>query len=536
MSPSLSDSLEGRTDATSRSLRVEAERFRLLIEDSHDMIIEVTPGGSFYYVSPNVKAVLGYDPQDLLLTRVFEHVHPEDLPVVMERFALPDARVTCRYRHKDGSWRWLETHGRDLVSPGGNKRCVLIARDVTERQQAGSARQRLEEHLRQIHKLESLGMLASGIAHDFNNLLAVIMGYIELAVHEVERPEAVVKYLAEARKGGARARELVRQIFAFSRKQNPERKPVQLQAIVGESIRLLRHTIPATVEIDAQLDPATSVVLAEPTQIHQVMINLCTNAAHAMQQRPGRIAISLKECDAEALVAQAIPGLRPGRYAQIKVTDTGHGMDAETLKHIFEPFFTTKEPGEGTGLGLAGVQSIVGEHHGAITVQSEPGSGTTFEIYFPIFESAASQPDESSRPLPRGNGERILIVDDEPAVCASYRELLTQLGYRVTAETNPETALGIFRDAPDEFDLLISDLTMPGMNGVEIARQFLELNRHLPVLLTSGSQDSLTFSHLREIGVHDLLSKPASLPVVAEAIHRALGRRRVIAARNHRSD
>ena len=307
MNASPPGSLRGKAGSPAQSLLVEAERFRLLVENSQDLVIEVAPGGSFRYVSPNVKAVLGYRPWELLRTRVFDHVHPEDLPEVREQFAARGGRATCRYRHKDGSWRWLETSGRDFLHPDGKKRGVLIARDVTERKQAEAARLRLEVHLRQNHKLEALGALAGGVAHDFNNLLAGIMGFIELAILDVELPQKVAKDLAQAMKCSERAKELVRQILAFSRKQNQERKPVRLQSIVKESIQLLRHTIPATIEIDAQIDPETSVVLADPTQIHQVMMNLCTNAAHAMQPHTGRITVSLNDCDAKALDPTAIP-------------------------------------------------------------------------------------------------------------------------------------------------------------------------------------------------------------------------------------
>jgi PAS domain S-box-containing protein len=498
------------------------QHLRLLAENSHDLVIEISRDGKILSASPNVQAMLGYTPKQLLHANVFERIHADDLPHVQGQFVLAECPTTLRYRHGDGSWRWLEAIGRDLPTPDGQKRCVLMIHDITERKQAEAERQRLETHLRQSQRLEALGTLAGGIAHDFNNLLAVIIGYTELAIMDVHRPQETVKHLLQSRNASERARDLVRQILAFSRAQKQERQPTPLQPAIKETLELLRHTFPATIEIEARIDPDASAVLANPTQIHQVMMNLCTNAAHAMKQRPGRLTIALKDCDVNPPLAETIPDLQPGRFVQMTVSDTGHGMDAETLKYIFEPFFTTKKPGEGTGLGLPVVQGIVREHRGAITVRSQLGIGTTFDIYLPALECAPPSSKDSTRPLLRGKGEHILLVDDEPTVCAALSVLIMRLGYRVTSETSPVKALKIFRESPTEFHLLISDLTMPHMTGVDLAAQILQIRPQLPVLMASGSPDGLTDDQVRQFGACGLLPKPTSLSTLADLIQKSL--------------
>ena len=495
---------------------------RFLGENARDLFIEITRAGKILSVSPNVKPVLGYTAEELFDANFLERVHADDLPRRPELFGRAEGNSTFRYRHRDGSWRWLQASGHAFVAPGGQERSVLMIHDITDRKHAEAECQRLETHLRQSQRMGALGTLAGGIAHDFNNLLAVIIGYTELAIMDVQCPQEAVKHLLHSRNASERARELVRQILAFSRREEQEREPTALQPAIKESLELMRHTLPTTIEIDAQIDPKASAVLADPTQIHQVMMNLCTNAAHAMQKRPGRLTISLKNCEVNPPLAETIPDLLPGRFVQMSVSDTGHGMDAETLKHIFEPFFTTKKPDEGTGLGLPVVRGIVREHRGAITVRSQPGIGTTFDIYLPALESATPESQHSARPLLCGKGEHILLVDDEPAVCAALRVLITRLGYRVTSETSPIKALETFGANPDEFQLLISDLTMPQMTGVDLAQQILQIRPQLPVLLASGSSGDLSSAQMRKFGVSDLLPKPTSLSALGEIIHKSL--------------
>lgn len=374
---------------------------------------------------------------------------------------------------------------------------------------------------RQIHKLEALGMLAGGISHDFNNLLTVIMGCTELAIMDVRQPSEAIKHLEQIKKASERARELVQQILMFSRKTKQEFKPVHLQSVIKESLDLMRHTLPATIEIIEQINPAAPMVMADATQIYQIMINLCTNAAHAMRQRPGRLTVSLDICETGTLPSGIISSQSQHRLVRISISDTGHGMNEETCAHIFEPFFTTKKSGEGTGLGLAVVHGIVREHKGHILAKSQLDVGTSIEIYLPVLDNA--QPVTQNQPdlLPQGNSEHILLVDDDTAVCVSHHLLLTRLGYRVTAKTDPIDALNTFSENPDDFDLLISDLTMPRMTGVDLIEKILVIRPELPTILASGSSGASN-DPAWLFGEGNLLSKPASMATLAKVVHKAL--------------
>jgi PAS domain S-box-containing protein len=372
----------------SQSLFKRVQRFQSLVENSPDLVSEVSVAGEFHYVSPGIRRVLGYSPNELLGKSIFEIVHPEDVGLAQENFLCSEGIVTCRCRHKNGSWLWLETSGRNFLAADGDVRSVLVSRDVTERMKSGGHPDRFEAQLRQAQKLEVLGTLASGIAHDFNNILAVLFAHADLAHMNIDQPELVRDSIDEIRNACDRARDLTRRILAFSRKEPRELKPVRLHAIVKEVFALMRSTLPASIEMDLHLDTTAPVVLADSTQIHQVLLNLAANAKHAMRGTRGRLMIRLDTCVVDGAQSERVRDLRPGLYARLSISDTGHGMTEDVLKRIFEPFFTTKPAEEGTGLGLAVVQGIVKEHHGAIGVSSQPGEGTTFDLYFPAHSSA----------------------------------------------------------------------------------------------------------------------------------------------------
>lgn len=327
-------------------------------------------------------------------------------------------RITCLM-----SAERVRLNGRDCV--------VTSLHDVTRLRKAESERASLESQLRQAQKVEAIGALAGGIAHDFNNILAGIMAYAELARMDAEKPAQVRDYLTEIRLCSDRAKNLVQQILTFSRRQKQERVPMRIQSVIKEALNLMRSTLPSTIEIKTRIDARTPEVLADPTQIHQVLVNLCTNAAHAMRGSYGRLTLELEMCRIDSARVLTDSELQPGDHVRLSISDTGHGMDAATCNRIFEPFFTTKPPGEGTGLGLSVVLGIVREHHGAIAVKSNPGAGTNFEVFLPALQSRTGENQARTGPLPRGNGEQILIVEDEPAVCASMAMVLNRLGYRV---------------------------------------------------------------------------------------------------------
>jgi len=374
-----------------RAMRKDGERFRLLVENTLDLVVEVTLAGEMHYVSPNIRGVLGYAADELVGTNAYGHVHPDDVASVRAQFALPgDHRATCRCRHQDGSWRWLEITGRSYLNPAGHERGVLIARDVTAVKQAEAERARLEAQLCKTEKLAALGTLAGGIAHDFNNMLTAIIAYASLARMETHEAN-VLDSLTEVLRAADRAKNLTAQILSFSCQQRQRRRPAKLTEVVREVLKLLRPTLSSTIEVVVDLDEATGPVLADPTQMHRVIVNLCTNAIHAMRQQPrGRLEVRLATVRVDEALAPTQPRFRPGPHVRLSVIDTGHGMDAATRQRIFEPLFTTKLAGEGTGLGLAVVQRIVSDHDGVIQVSSQPGHGAAFHLFFPVCAETAA--------------------------------------------------------------------------------------------------------------------------------------------------
>ncbi len=383
-------------------------------------------------------------------------------------------------------------------------------------------RKQLEDQFRQAQKMEAIGTLAGGIAHDFNNVLAAIVGFTELAKMESTGNPEVLQCLRAVSEGCARAADLVRQILAFSRLQEQQRKSIQLWPVVEEALKLLRATIPSTIQFEVSLARGGLTVLADPTQIHQVVMNLATNAAHAMRAQGGRLGVKLENCDVDADVAGRHPGVRPGRYARLSVSDTGHGMDEATLSRIFDPFFTTKGPGEGTGLGLAVVHGIMQSHDGVVAVFSQPGAGTQFHLYFPSEASEMLEAAVDAPATPQGKGERILLIDDELPLVTMLKKVLERLGYRVDAHTAPAAACEVFRADPDAYALVITDMTMPGMTGTDLADQLLNLRPGLPLILTTGYNMTLTRERARAMGFQEMLMKPLTVHSLGAAVHRVL--------------
>ena len=361
------------------------ERFRLLVEKSRDIIAEVTLEGTITYGSPNVEAVLGYAPDELLHTSLFALVHPEDLTEVRQLFVASAGSATCRGRHKDNSWRWIETSCRDFTSPDGQVRKVMIARDITERKAAETDRQRLEIQLIQAQKRTLLGTLTGGIAHDFNNVLTAICANAQLAGLVVAPDAPAQMYLEQILVAAQRAEGMVRRLLAFGRGQAPERRPIPLGPIVLEVIELLRPILPTGVRLEANLQDDGVLAVADPTQVHQALMNLCINAAQAMPKGTGQIDISIVRFRMVEGFSPAHAGLGAGPYLRLTVSDTGMGMDAATVNRIFEPYFTSK-PDVGTGLGLTVVQQVMKDHGGAVLVSSAPGQGSVFDLFFPRCE------------------------------------------------------------------------------------------------------------------------------------------------------
>jgi len=412
----------------------------------------------------------------------------------------------------------------ELLEHNSAPHIMLTARDITAQREAEQEKRLLEAQLRQTQKLEELGTLAGGIAHDFNNILTAIMAYTDLAALDIESREEALKHLVEVKKASTRAQELVSRILTFSRRQRQDRRPVDIQSTMREALGLLRSTLPARIRIEEQFLPSPQLVLADPGQIIQVLMNLGTNAAHAIGQSAGTITVSVTPARPESLPS----GLAAAPHIRIRVSDTGCGIPAAVLHRMFEPFFTTKPQGEGSGLGLAVVHGIVKSHDGAISVESSPGTGAHFDILLPLHLQHGEAPPLPAAPKVRstvrasGRGERILFIDDEPMICEFALQLLTRLGYQVTTCSNPAEALAYFTDGRREFDLVFTDLNMPHMTGTDLATRLLARDPELTIILVTGYSGTWTTEKLRSMGLFDLLPKPLSLQALAEAAERGV--------------
>jgi PAS domain S-box-containing protein len=391
---------------------------------------------------------------------------------------------------------------------------VAVKRDVTREM-------KLEAGINQAQKMDSIGQLAGGIAHDFNNILSCIVGYLYLAKGEMENNPVVLGYLEEITKATNRAADLVHQILTFSRQDKPEREPIELNDVVLEALKLLRASVPATIRIITELTE-TPAVLANASAIHQVIMNLGTNAWHAMRDQPGTLKVEMNVMETDVDFVKTRPDLHLGRYVRLSFTDTGCGMDSATIEHIFEPFFTTKDVGHGTGLGLSVVHGIMKNHDGCISVYSHPGEGTTFHLYFPVLETAAVTSKIETTPIPRGQGERILFVDDEEALASLGRQILDRLGYQVTMTTSVLEAITLVHAQAIPFDLVITDLAMPVMDGVKFGGQLLQSQPDLPIILMTGFSGLMNAEKVRGLGFRELVTKPVTVRTLGETVHRVL--------------
>ena len=425
---------------------------------------------------------------------------------------------------KDG--RVFERYSRPMIVDGLPAGRVWSFRDVTARKRAEADREKLQARLYQNQKFEALGTLAGGVAHDFNNILTGVINYMSIAREDCPPSHPAFRsYLDEAIKGSFRAKDLVRQILLFSRSEETVREPVHVPQVVDEVVSLLRATLPANIVIEAMLERDIPCILANSTQIHQVLMNLCINGSQAMQPRGGRLSVKLSVRMVDAAWAARLQDVGPGRYVWLEITDTGGGIDPAVFARIFEPFFTTKKLGEGTGLGLAVTRSVVQNHQGAISVQTQPGIGTTFGLFFPVIAEtlAKTEPVDEER-LP-GQGQRILLVDDEPMVTMTMKILVERLGYAVTTTNLPEDALAQFESAPGNWDLLITDSQMPGMTGIELIQRILAVRPKMPVFVLTGYAGKITSEEMRSKGVSSVIGKPVDLTELANLLAKTFAQR-----------
>ena len=518
-----------------KTLRNSEEKFRFLAEKMFDIIWTIDRDFKTTYVSPSIENVIGFTPEERKRQPLEEIITPESLQRVQEIFlgelqrdeegtVDPDRSVTIEveYYRKDGSTVWMENTVKAIRDSGGKIVGMHgVSRDITERKIAEEEKAKLQSQLQQVQKMESIGTLAGGIAHDFNNILGIIVGNTELAMDDVPEWNPARHNLEAIRIAGMRARDMVKRIMAFSRQSPQEMKPVRISPIIKESLKLLRSSIPTTIEIRQNISSESDTVRADPTQINQVLINLCTNAAHAMGEKAGVLEVGLEHIEMDKDSAIHYYDLSSGKYVRLTVSDTGNGIEPKILERIFDPYFTTKKVGEGSGMGLSVVHGIVKSHGGGISAISEQGKGTVFHVLFPCIEDEPEPEVEIAVEIPRGK-ERILFVDDEKAMVDAIQPMIERLGYQVTVRTSSIEGLEAFRANPDRFDLVITDFTMPNMTGMELAKELLKLRSDILIIICTGYSEHINEDKAKESGIRAFVMKPVVLGEIANTIRKVL--------------
>ena len=503
-------------DITSRKqvekdLRESEAQYRSLFKNNHSIMLLIDPEtADIVDANPAAVSFYGWSYETLTRKKIFNinTLTEEQVIDEMEK-AKMEQRKQFYFRHclASGEIRDVEVFSGP-IKVYGKELLYSIVHDITARKKAEEEKAALEAQLFHAQKMESIGTLSGGIAHDFNNLLGIILGNAELAMDDLPEWHPAKDNINEIRTASLRARDVVKQLLSFSRKTDPKKKPVKLVQIVEDALKFLRFSIPASIEIHHnKINDTDDTIFADSTQINQVMINLFTNAAHAMEDAGGVITIGIENICLDQISTPFYPDLAPGDYVKLTVSDTGTGIDHEVKDRIFDPYFTTKEVGKGSGIGLSVVHGIVKSHNGAIFVDSKFGKGTTFSIFFPVIEEEAVIETESVEKLPTGN-ERILIVDDEESMVDIGRRRLERLGYQVEARTNPIEALELFRANPDQFDLVITDMTMPHLTGDKLVKEILNIRPDIPTVLCTGFSEKIDEEKAKEIGVRQYIEKP----------------------------
>jgi len=526
-------------DITERKLAEEAiEQLRrqneLILNSVGEGILGLDVEGRHTFVNSAAMGMLGFEPAELIGRRGHDMYHhtresgdrfpEEECPIYQSyRSGRACSLTQATFWRKDGSSFPVRYSCAPLIEGGKVLGAVVAFRDITRQRQIEVEKDRLTAQLAQAQKMEAIGTLAGGIAHDFNNILGIIMGYAEIANLDLPFDSNAKESIAEVLKATRRARGLTAQILTFSRKQVQEKRPLRIVPVVKEALKLLRATLPTTVEIRGEIDlpEGEDLTLGDPTQIHQILMNLSTNAAHAMREHGGILSVSLTQVAFDPANDAGVMGLSPGRYLRLTVQDTGHGMDRTVLDRIFDPYFTTKGSGEGTGLGLAVVHGIVKNCNGAITVHSKPGAGTVFHVHLPKLEREASSIEVAPVSIATGS-ESVIVVDDEEKLVIAIKRMLEYLGYKVTAMTSSVATLSLFRQQPEGFDVMLTDYTMPGMTGIDLAREIIGIRPDFPIILCTGFSEEISEDAVNSIGIRALLMKPVTLQRLAGTVRRVL--------------
>jgi PAS domain S-box-containing protein len=507
------------------ALRESEKNYRELVQSANSIIMRMDTEGKITFFNTYAQNFFGYREEEIIGKNVIGTIVPErntagfDLAVMIKDIgAHPERYVSNENENirRNGERVQVTWMNKAIYDEDGNVSEILcVGIDVTEKWQ-------LEKRLAQAQKMESIGTLAGGIAHDFNNILSAVIGYTELSLIDIPKGSALQNNLQQVLKAGGRAKDLVRQILTFSRQRENELVPVKVSLIVNEALKLLRASLPTTIKMRHHIKSYLAV-LTDPTNIHQILMNLCTNASFAMQKEGGVLEVSLSDVDLDANFAKLHPDVKPGKFIRLIVSDTGYGMSPEVSERIFDPFFTTKKMGQGTGMGLSVVHGIVKSHGGTIIVESSPGKGSAFSVFLPAIESEVTDQVDQAQLVITGN-ERILFVDDEDFQADIGKRMLERLGYRVTAKTNSVEALDLFRQTPDEFDLVITDMTMPNMTGDVLARRLIAIRPDIPIIVCTGYSARINPDIIKEIGIKEMAMKPVVMKDIAQMIHRVLSR------------
>jgi PAS domain S-box-containing protein len=521
-----------RAAAGEQALRESEQRYALAMEGANEGHWDWDVPADRLFLSPKMKMLSG-EPADseigsraAWLARMV--MHPDDMPrfetAIKNHFEGLTPHYECEYRVRqpDGEWRWLLARGRCLVDPDGKPyRFVGSAIDITAQKTAQIVKEQLEAQLRQSQKMEAIGTLAGGIAHDFNNILGAILGYGELALQHCTADSESRRYLDNIMHATERAKLLVERILGFSRSGLGDRVPVNVEAVVSEALEFLQASLPTGIRLQTRIETGTAAVIGDATYLHQVAMNLCTNAIQAMELG-GELSVVLERAEVTDPEILSRGSIAPGPYVRLMVSDTGTGISPAVLERMFDPFFTTKDVGEGTGLGLSLVDGIVTDLGGAIDVTTVVGEGTRFEIWLPVAGETAMPAVEASQTLPQGNGETVMIVDDERPLVALAEEIIAGLGYEPVGFVSSSAALQAFRGEPDRFDLVLTDESMPDLLGTELAQAIRRLRPDIPIILMTGYGGTQLANRAADVGLSEVLRKPLHRRDLADSLARVL--------------